>query len=280
MSRMARCALALLALLALLCAVLEAADKKLSPDEIIAKHLEALGKPEARAAVKSSIVEGALVFSESYSGKVLDKGNARLMSLGNKARIDLPLSSSKYPGEHFAFDGQKGSVAPTSPGNFSAMGDFMREESFVINDGLLGGALSTNWALLNVKEHGAKLVYDGLKKVGDRELHQVTYIPKKRGETADVRLYFEPESFRHVMTVYSRMRASVSTTMSTGRVVGAGSDEFKQIIEERFSDFRQSDGLMLPTHWEIRTRREPTGASQELQYDVKVSGISHNTLNQ
>jgi hypothetical protein len=38
-------------------------------------------------------------------------------------------------------------------------------------------------------------------KVDGVDLHRIDYIPKKRSDL-EIHLYFEPDTFRHVMTVY------------------------------------------------------------------------------
>ena len=127
--------------------------------------------------------------------------------------------------------------------------------------------------MLDLKARQAKAKYEGVKKIDGRELHDLTYVPNKSSSGSDltIHLYFEPDTFRHVMTVY-RMRTRI--------VPGASweaTDETIETVEERFSDFRTVDGITLPGTWEIRYHREP-GETSELQWQVVFDRFTHNAL--
>lgn len=51
----------------------------------------------------------------------------------------------------------------------------------------------------------AKLRYENIRKIEGCELHDVLNVPKKRGGSGELLIqhYFELETYRHVMTVYS-----------------------------------------------------------------------------
>jgi len=87
-----------------------------------------------------------------------------------------------------------------------------------------------------------------LKKIDGQELHQLRYSPSKRSDLA-ISLYFEPETFRHVMTVYE---LTISPQMGTSDITTARQNETRYRLEERFADFKAFDGLALPTQWEVR----------------------------
>jgi hypothetical protein len=251
-------------------------DARLSPEEIVAKHLESLGSAQAREAVKSRAAEGTVQFNEVFSGKIHMEGTAQLISQGRKVKMALRFGQPQYPGEQFVFDGQSIQVAMTDPGARSLLGNFMFTQSEILSEGLPGGTLSTGWPLLNLKERQAKLKYEGLKKIGDRELYELTYVPKKRGGNGEllIRLYFDPDTFRHVLSVYRL------TLRNTSGSIREGTDELKETVEERFDDFGVVDGLTLPRHWEMRYRKEPSSKPQELQWDIRFSNVTHNVLGQ
>jgi hypothetical protein len=248
-------------------------DEKMSVDVIVAKHLDSIGTQQARDAVKSRYAEGTVAFNEVITGKVHMEGTAQLVSQGRKTRAAFKFGQPQYPGEQFVFDGQNSQVAMTDPGQRSLLGNFMYSQTEILNEGLLGGTLFTSWPLFNLKERGAKLKFEGTKKINDKELLEVTYIPKKRGGNGEllIRLYFDPETYRHVLTLYTL------TIHAMGGSIASGTDETKEYVEERFDNFKTVDGVTLPMHWDIRYRKEPS-KPQELQWDVKVTGFAHNTI--
>ncbi|HEV2698399.1 MAG TPA: hypothetical protein VGU90_10435, partial [Terriglobales bacterium] len=120
-------------------------------------------------------------------------------------------------------------------------------QDFMVKEGLLGGELSTGWALQNLESAHAKLASIGLKKIDGRELVGLQYFPKS-GSDMQVRMYFDPNTFQHVMTVY---------TLEFSQGVGQTVTDVRQFqnrytVEERFSDFKAVDGLTLPTKYQLR----------------------------
>ena len=127
-------------------------------------------------------------------------------------------------------------------------------------------APSSAWPLLDPNFRGAKLTYNGLKTIDGRDLHEVKYVPKKSTDL-DIRLYFDPETFRHAATVTSitldpRLVGGVLNTTDFMERSSPGPGDaltaqarqqptrFK--IEQTFSDFRQFDSVTLPTQSMMR----------------------------
>lgn len=246
-----------------------AADPKLSTKEVVSKHLDSLGSAEARRAVGVRMARGTVEFSDVVTGKIHLQGTAMLVSQAEKVKCAFQFGVPQYVGEQFVFDGHTHQVAMTDPGKRSNLGQYLFTQSEVLRDGLLGGALSTAWPLLDVATKQPKLKYEGLKKVDGRELHEVTYIPKKSSGSGDllIRIYFEPETFRHVMTVY---RLTVHNSAGS---IQQGTDEASEIVEERFSDFHEIAGLTLPSHWQLRYYKAPSTTPGLLQWDVRFDSI-------
>jgi len=251
-----------------------AQNSKLTADELVAKHLESIGTPEARAAVNSRVAEGGVTFKDRLKSSAEMTGGALLLSQGPKFKCAFRFSAPNYPGEQFVFDGRDYQVAFVTPGVRSGLGGFLYGQSDILRAGLLGGTASLAWPLLDLKGRQGKIKYEGLKKIDGRELHDLTYAPKKPSGTGEltIHLYFEPDTFRHVMTVY-RLRTRI-----TPGDQWESKDETIETVEERFSDFHAVDGITLPGAWEIRYRREPSEAASELQWQVSFSRFSHNAL--
>jgi hypothetical protein len=70
-----------------------------------------------------------------------------------------------------------------------------------MKEGLLGGVLSLGWPLLDIEKRNASLNYNNAK-VDGRELHEIDYTPKGGMNNIKVKLFFEPDTFRHVRTEY------------------------------------------------------------------------------
>ena len=255
-----------------------AAETKLTVDEVVAKHLESIGTPEARAAVKSRVAQGTVSFNERISGLVHLEGSALLLSQGTKLKCAFQIKNPQYPGEQLVFDGKNVQVALINQGARSALGNFLVNEPEVLQEGLLGGTLSMGWPLLDVKASGAKLKSEGLKKIDGRELYDLTYIPKKRGSMGElaIHLYFEPETFRHVMTVYRLTTTSIDGSGGDAQASDAG--ERTTTVTELFSDFKPVDGVTLPSSWDIGLRVEPSAKPQEFQWKIAFTSIAHTKL--
>jgi hypothetical protein len=244
---------------------------KLSADDVVAKYLAAMGTPEARAAAKSRLAQGSVQFDQLITGNVRLDGKALMRSEGQKFKCVFQFASPQYPGEQFAFDGQNAQVARIDQESRSMLGNFLVSEPEILREGLWGGNLSTAWPLLDTRASGAKLRFEGLKKVDGRDLYVLDYTPKKRENKGEmeIRFYFEPDTFHHVMTQY---RLTVAPFDSNGSTDVAA---VVTTVEERFSDFHAVDGLTLPMQWEIRARVEPS-QSQGYAWKVTLTSIEHN----
>jgi hypothetical protein len=251
----------------------KAKDPKPTVDAIISRHLDSIGSPEARASAVSRASLGNVVFAEIIQHSLRLEGAARLLSQGRKHRCEFQFGNPQYPGEQFVFDGNRGLVAMVDQTSRSRLGNFLFLQEEVLREGLFGGVLSTAWPLLNTGNTNPSLKYEGMKKVDGQQLHEISYVPKRRSEsgTLSINLYFEPETYHHVLTVYK-------LTMLHGTQTLSDPNQTTVIVEERFGDFQPVDGLTLPRHWDIRYRVEPQNVAQEYQWDVLLTQIEHNKL--
>src|SRR5262249_42174107 len=224
-----------------------AKEPELKPEDLIAKHLASIGSRDAVAAAKSRVIEGKVHFTIQNGGGAED-GKQTFASQGDKIHFYLGLPNPNYRGERFVFDGSKIFLADVRPGVRSSLAEFIHVQDRIIREGLWGGVLSTDWALLSVDQRRPKLTCAGLKKVNGRELYELRYSPSKHSDL-QISLYFEPESFHHVLTVYN---LTISPQTSTSDIETAHQKETIYRLEERFSDFKTFDGLALPTQWEVR----------------------------
>src|ERR1700693_3670190 len=184
------------------CAVPLYGGDAMKPEELVARHLDSLGSKEARAAAKTRVVQGAAVYRILVGGGGLAEGKTGMVSDGRKLRFMMKFQTD-YRGETFVCDGETVYVAfSNSNQSRSPLASFVTTYDVIVRDGLLGGVLSTGCALSNTADRQPKLVYEGLKKVDGRQVHQLRYQPRKHSD-AEILLYFDAETFRHIKTVYS-----------------------------------------------------------------------------
>jgi hypothetical protein len=271
--------------------LIRAADQK--PEELVARHLNSLGTAEARAASKSRVIQGPATFKMLVGGGSPLEGKGAVVSEERKLNIMMKFASD-YRGEQFISDGDKLSIAATTADHRrTAFGEFVRSQPLLLQEGLLGGALSTAWALSNTERNHPRLSSAGLKKVDGRQLLDLHY-ESKRGSDMDIHLYFDPETYRHVLTVYSLTTASgfggsvpsasdqvgLSTPSNNPASDPAQSSRQRQIrytLEERFSDFTSTDGLTLPSHYNIHFTEElQNGHTAVYEWDMAAAEVSNN----
>jgi hypothetical protein len=249
-----------------------AADMK--PEEIVAKHLDSIGTADARAAIKSRAVQGSLRFKVLVGGGGEVVGTWGRVSEQRKSNFVMRFGNGDWRGEQFIFDGDKTSfAAATSSHQWSIFAKFVRGEDFIVKEGLLGGELSTAWALQNLDPSRVKLDSLGIRKVGGRDLEGIEYHSKGNTDMT-IKLYFEPETYRHVMTVYS---VSVAPNMGSSVVDSVNQQDIRYTIEERFSDFQKDNGITLPRRYDLQYTQElQNGSTRAYDWDLTVDKILSN----
>jgi hypothetical protein len=149
------------------------------------------------------------------------------------------------------------------------MGNFLSAHDVILREGLLGGILNAGWPLFGAAQRGGRIGYDGLKNLGGRELHRLRYRAKKGQDELEVFLFFDPDSFRHVASLYRASQAqSLGVTIEQS---SSQSDVYLQ-IEETFAEFKSAKGLSLPTAWTIRYELQ-SKTTQYWKYDLAVETL-------
>lgn len=248
---------------------LAAAGEKMKPEEVVGRHLDALGAVESRAAARGA--EGACAMTAPSGGGVAGALLGRFLfeSEASRYRLEMRFPSEGYPQETFALEAGKPDVGFVLPGKRSALGTFLSTNEVILREGLLGGVLNGAWPLLDLAARGAKVGYDGLKNLEGRELHRLRYRARKGQNELDVFLYFEPDTFRHVASAY---KASQAQRM--GRTIESSSrqpDVYVQ-VDETFSDFKPAGGLTLPASWTIRYEKQGQ-VTQHWKYELAAERL-------
>lgn len=224
------------------------AGDKMKPAEVIAHHLDAVGTVEARAASRK--VEGSCAMTAPASGGVAGAllGRFSFESEAGRFALRMKFPSQGYPAESFGLESGKPDVGFVLPGRRSALGTFLSTHDVILREGLLGGVLNGGWPLFGLEERGAKVSYDGLKELDGRDVHRLRYRAKKGQDTLDVFLFFDPDTFRHVATVYKASQAQqLGVTMESS---SSQPDVYLQLTET-FGDFKRAKGVTLPASWAI-----------------------------
>ena len=257
----------------MLCTTSYAQDKKLTIEELIARHLDSIGSAQARSQLRNRVVSGTvkLVSRVGTAGNI--DGRVAMASAGTKLRYSLTFPSATYPGEQFGYDGSKVLTGHLPSGQRSPLSLFLEQQSVMLKDGLLGGTLSTAWALLRVEQLKPRLDYRGLKKIDGRELHVVGYRAQKGTADLVITMFFEPETLRHVRTLYD---FKVPARIGVGPNESAKyQEDYYQIIED-FDDFRAIDALMVPRKYRVQLNVQTSRGSNVFDWNIAVEQVLHN----
>ena len=180
----------------------------------------------------------------------------------------MKFDDSGYRGEHFAFDGHDETFS-----NYSQIfsGVYYRQCYGLLEEGLMGGTLSAAWPLLDVQERRPKLKYSK-RIIEGRQLHELTYVPKSKSRNGTfqlrIKLYFDLETFRHVMTEYHLVRTESNAYASSNIIL---------LLQEKFEDFSEVDGLMLPHRYTIYySATSASGAALIGRWTLRAEHWLHN----
>jgi len=232
-------------------------EEKIQPDELITRHLASIGTAEAIAAARSRTLTGDVLLSFNLGDHGKLRGMASIFSENGKTRVSMIYNSIQYPGDQFAYDGEHATAGFIRPGLRSPLSKFIFFHDLLLREGLIGGTVTTAWALLDAAERQPRLKYTGLKKIEGRRQHELSYRPKKGAGDVQIWLYFDPETFRHTSSLYKLVRTANMATEITQSPYQR--DSYYKILEQ-FEDFRQVDGLTLPHTYKITfsVEGEPT----------------------
>jgi hypothetical protein len=255
---------------------ISALAENMKPEEIVARHLNSIGTPEARAIIKSRVVQGTLKMHIIVGGGGDVTGTWGRVSEQRQSNFVMRFATGgDWRGEQFIFDGEHISFATaTTSHTRSVFAQFVSSQDFIVKEGLLGGELSTAWALQNLDQNHAKLQSIGSKKVDGKELIGLQYV-SKGSHDMQVRIYFDPETFRHVMTVYT---VEIAPGMAREITESVYQHQNRYTIEERFSDFQAVDGLTIPTHYHLQYTQEVQNTNSDTGASVGGPTTTHSEL--
>lgn len=246
-----------------------------SAGELVAHHLDSMGNSQARANAKTRVAQGTAAFKFLVGGAGTLDGKSQFVSEGAKLHFIMKFANNDYRGEQFIFNGDRVEVSSaTAQQNRSALGGFIYVQDCVLRDGLWGGVLSTAWPLLDLERRKAKLTFAGLKKADGHDLYELRYQPRKNTDL-EIHLYFDPETYHHVLTVYT---LNILPSVVEGETANARQQQTRYRLEERFSDFKSVDGLTLPTRHDIHFTQElQNGGTTVYEWNIHETDLTNNT---
>lgn len=223
-------------------------DDKIRVEDVVLKHLEAIGTEQARRSSRSRIVAGSSLMNLRTGGRGNVSGPALIASHEDKVLVKAEFTTAAYPFERLGFDGRKFSARQFAPGSRSPLAQFFMSHDAIFSEGLIGGTLSSAWPLLNISEREPKLQYVGTEKIKGHQAHKVRYTPRHGGELK-ITLYFDAESFQHIRTDYERV---VPAALGATPGESASQRETRYKLIEDFSDFKREGDLMLPHTYSLQ----------------------------
>ncbi|MEO7660112.1 MAG: hypothetical protein ABIV48_10905 [Pyrinomonadaceae bacterium] len=241
--------------------------QNLKPDEIIAKHLNVLGSPEKRGAVKTLMALGASEF-ESKVPNVKGGGKAIIVSDPNNFLFIISLNSKEYPFEKIGyFDGSM-SLPFITAGTRSLLGSYIANNEKILSEGLFGGIMSLRWPFGSADSRKPKINSGGTKKINGRKAYALEYSPSSGGSAEfSIKLYFDAETFQHIRSDY------ITDRSPTEAVFGQQNQRAnsKLMLVEEFSDFKDVDGLMLPHRYRADFTANSNSGMYQNSWEITVT---------
>lgn len=238
---------------------------KLDDVTLVEKHLESIGTADARKARRSATIVGttSAVFKGRGEGRA--EGIVVLASQGNMNMIGMKFNNADYQFERMGFDGNEFSVGFVRPGSYSILGGFLRVNEKTFKSGIMGGALSTSWELLEYSTEAGKLQARGKAKIDGVEAFKFEYRPRK-GSDLDITFFFDATTYRHLRTEYRRV---ISSRQGLTVDTSSRQSETRYKMVEDFADFKSESGLTLPhkysLHLEIISGNGTTSYTWEME---------------
>ncbi len=244
-----------------------ATAQNLKPEEIIAKHLDAIGAKDKRDAVKSLMALGASEF-ESNVPVVKGGGKAVVVSDPNNLFFIISLNSKEYPFEKIGYFNGSPSLPFSTAGNRSLLGSFLSEHQKILSEGLYGGVASLRWPMWDFEKRKPRLTGGGTKKIDGRKLYMLDYVPSSGGSSEfSIKIYFDAENFNHVRTEYRyEVKPSDATFGQQNRRASAVA-----ILTETFSDFKPVEGVVLPHYHRAELSNNGNSGAYQNIWGVKVA---------
>jgi hypothetical protein len=236
---------------------------KVSPEEVIAKSIEAFGPADVRSPATRRELDCRVAWRMIVGGAGALEGSGIVQTRGEKFHYHADFNNSVYPSEDIVYRGEgRPVIGQVTPGHRSVLGDFIFTNPVLLRNGLLGGVYNSAWPLFHFEKSGAKLTFRGTKKLDNKKVNEFEYQGPNQGDTK-IYLYFDTETNQHVMTEYHALQPA-----SLSGISQANGRDTVTVLQERFSEFRQVFGMNIPLVWTIRYTQQE-GAVQQWQMTLQ-----------
>lgn len=244
---------------------------KLTPQEVVTKHLASVGSAEDIAASHTRVAVGSTQARLRVTNTLVElSGPAQVASDGDKFLLAMVFPSNNYPHEKASFDGQNLVIGVLTQGGRSVLGNFLSSQPSLMRHGLITGVLSSAWPLYNLEKRDAKLSYAGMDKINGKPVHKLKYTPRNAGDL-NINLYFDANTFQHVRSQYDY---SVSARQGAVAESSVSQRDSKYKLVEEFSDFQPTGKLMLPHTYTIGLTVELPTKTQTLEWTINLQQFS------
>ena len=244
---------------------------KLTPQEVVTKHLASIGSTEDIAASHTRVAVGSTQARLRLTNTLVElSGPAQIASDGDKFLLAMIFQSNNYPHEKASFDGENLVIGVLTQGGRTPLGNFLSSQPSLLKHGLIGGALSSAWPLYSLDKRDAKVSYAGMDKINGKPVHKLKYVPRNAGEL-NISLYFDANTFQHVRSQYEY---SVSARQGAVAESSVSQRDSKYKLVENFSDFQTTGKLMLPHTYTIDLTVELPTKTQTLEWTINLQQFS------
>jgi hypothetical protein len=263
----------------LIAAQINGQSKKLSPQEIIAKNLASVASADnLLVAKRRMVIGGSEFFVRSSTTKAA--GRAVLASDGDNMALFSTFNLSDYRMERIGIFSDKVDIPFIIPGRRSPLGRWLTAYDRTVNDRIFGGSIFSTWLFFKAENSWGEMETEGKKKVGDREAWVINYSPKQGLKAGSyIKLYFDAENFHHLKTIYKQRETETgfydtgsgdANKGSTGHWNDSAMASNGSTLTETFEDYRDDNGLILPTKYSINLQIESAVGTAEYDWIFKI----------
>ena len=238
----------------------------LKAEDIISKHLEAIGTKEKRDAIINRMAIGISEFESKLPSRKTG-GKMIIVSQGNNLFFVSSFNSENYPFEKIGYFDEKVNVPIIIQGTRSPLGVFVSDHSKLLSEGLFAGSIASTWNFLNPQLKKGKLATAGTKKIDGHKAYVLNYYESGSSPSFTIRLFFDAETFQHIRTEYRDVVESKAAQFGTlGKDTGS-----ETTLTESFGDFKNESGLTLPHTYKIAFGTISNVGTVEYNWNFKIA---------